>query len=186
VADEVDVFLAQYKDAAGEGAVLELRLRLLADKVPALDYDVDDRFFDIESKVIAHFAASLAAEECDVLRQCRQLRNKIMHADFHQARKQLQQLGAPALRGGVRRIDIAGLSGPALPEKLIAAASGDPGSFTHVSDLNSTAAGGVFGWLLELGNAGDFYNASTVFKRASLIVDRLCDVPDQLAMGAGT
>ena len=98
MADDVGLFLAQYKDTAGEGAVLELRLRLLADKVPALNYDVDDKFHEIETKVIEHFDASLDQTERDTLTRCGQLRNKIMHADFSKVREHLHGLGRRAFR----------------------------------------------------------------------------------------
>ncbi len=45
-----------------------------------------------------------------------------------------------------------------------------------VSDTSSTAAGTVYGWLLEAGAAGDFQKAAEAFKGAGTIIDKLLDV----------
>jgi hypothetical protein len=37
-------------------------------------------------------------------------------------------------------------------------------------------SGGVLGWFLEAGNAGDFQKASNTFKSAAAIVDRLANI----------
>jgi hypothetical protein len=40
----------------------------------------------------------------------------------------------------------------------------------------STDAGGIYGWLWEVGGAGDFERACDAFKKAQAIVDRLAGV----------
>lgn len=95
------IFEQQYKAAAAEGALYELYMRLLADKVPALQqmaYGKDLK--DVEAQIVAHFADALLDDEKTVLERCRQLRNKILHCDFFAARKKLEQLGESATRRG--------------------------------------------------------------------------------------
>ena len=58
-------------------------------------------------------------------------------------------------------------------KKIAGLIAGTEGTF--VSDTSS-AAGGVFGWFLEAGRAGNFQKATDVFKRATAIVDRLTDI----------
>jgi hypothetical protein len=58
------MFLEPFKAAAAEGAVVELKLRLLAGKIPALqEYAHQKRLEDIEADLAKHFDGSLSAEE---------------------------------------------------------------------------------------------------------------------------
>ncbi|MGA8171986.1 MAG: hypothetical protein WB816_14295, partial [Methylocystis sp.] len=71
-----------FKAAAAEGAAVELKLRLLAGKIPALQkYAHQKKLEDIEADLIKHFDGSLSVEEKQTLRFCRQLRNKVLHPD---------------------------------------------------------------------------------------------------------
>jgi hypothetical protein len=49
-----------------------------------------------------------------------------------------------------------------------------------VADLTSKSEVSVFGWLLELGTAGDFGRAADIFRVACKIVDRLVIAADHL------
>ena len=51
---------------------------------------------------------------------------------------------------------------------------------TVVADTSSTDAGGIYGWLFEVGGAGDFERARDAFKKAQAIVDRLAGVGAEL------
>lgn len=177
-AEIVQVLRANRGEMIAEGAVLELRMRLLANKVSALRPYVDERLEDIEEQIIALFAKELRDKEPELLRLCRQLRNKVLHCDFPKARSKLHELGAPQVRGGVREIKITDSSPEGLVKHLTDAASDKPGSFRHVADLTSKADRNVFGWLLELGQAGDFGRAAEVFRVASRIVERLVEAAD--------
>src|SRR5580693_1700670 len=76
-------YLDSFKAAAGEGAVLELKLRLLAGKVPTLrKYAHQQNLGNIEDELATHFGDALSVAEKDMLRLCRQLRNKVLHSDF--------------------------------------------------------------------------------------------------------
>ena len=71
----VAAFLDEYKLAAGEGALVELKLRLLADKIPALRPVAHaQKLEDIENEVARHFGQALSDDERNTLDLCRQLR----------------------------------------------------------------------------------------------------------------
>jgi hypothetical protein len=169
------MFLEPFKTAAAEGAVVELKLRLLAGKIPALQkYAHQKRLKDIETELAKHFADALSDEEKETLALCRQLRNKVLHADFSAARGKLNELGVATAAGQVLKIDITEVSVATISKKLHAAKAGAEG--TLIADTLSTDSGGVLGWFLEAGNAGDFQKASIAFKGASAIVDRLAEI----------
>lgn len=163
----------QYKVAAAEGAIYELKMRLLADEIPELQQAAYDRNLgDVEKLIIKHFDGSLSGDEKNTLELCRELRNKVLHCDFLAARDKLTSLGVEARRGNVKRADIRGLSGAEMTEKIGAVIADTPSTFEYVADTKARP-GTVFGWLLELGAAGDFSRAKECFVRAAAIVERL-------------
>jgi hypothetical protein len=167
--------LESFKAAAAEGAALELKLRLLAGKVPGLQkYEHEKNLGQIETDLVKHFGEALSAEEKKTLCLCRQLRNKVLHSDFRAARKTLNKLGSETPSGGVKMIDIVGASNAEIVGKIRAAQTGTEGIL--VSDTPSTNLGSVYGWFLEAGSAGDFKNAFEAFKKAAAIVDRLAEI----------
>jgi hypothetical protein len=121
-----------------------------------------------------YFDGSLSAEEKETLRLCRQLRNKVLHTDFRAARDKLNELGIETPSGEVKKIDVPVVSITEISKKIRDAKAGTEGTF--VADTSSTDAGGVFGWFLDAGNAGDFQKASNAFKNAAEIVDRLANI----------
>ncbi len=172
-----DIFFDQYKAAAAEGAVVELKMRLLADKIPALQqYAHAQRLEDIEKELASHFGDHVSDEERKTLALCRKLRNKILHCDFSEARKKLNELGVETQSSGVKRVSLAGLSQPQMIEKITNAAAGNDGTFNFVANSSTSNAGSVFGWLLEMGTSGDFTQAIDVFGRAVAIVNKLLTV----------
>jgi hypothetical protein len=167
----VEIFEHQYKAAAGEGAIIELKMRLLADKVPELQkFAHDQRLEDVETLIANHFSNALTAEEKTTLAVCRQLRNKILHCDFHAARQKLEQLGIATQSAEVKKVDIRGLSAEQMIEKIAAVKANTAGAFEYVAD-SPFEAGGVFAWLIELGAAGG--RAVKCFAGAAEIVDKL-------------
>lgn len=165
-------FLEQYKFAAGEGAVVELKLRLLADKEPSLQrFAHAPRLEDIEKVVEKHFANALTDDEKTTLALCRKLRNKILHCNFGVARERLDDLRAEPQSAGVRKVDLTGIKANEIRPKVEQAIAGSHG--TLVSGSPTTQPGSVFGWLLEVGAAGDFLKAVSAFRNAAAIVDRL-------------
>ena len=167
-----EIFEQQYKDAAAEGALVELRLRLLADKLPDLrSVAHDEKLEKVENLICEHFADALTDDEKAALGLCRQLRNKVLHCDFRAARGKLERLGTDAQRGGAKRVALHGLLGNQMAEKLARAEAGDETAFEYVADLQGP--GTVFAWLIEAGGAGDFNQAAEAFSRASQILHRL-------------
>lgn len=163
------MFLEPFKTAAADGAVVELKLRMLAGKVPALQkYAHKKNLENIEDDLAAHF--SLSAEDQETLQLCRQLRNKILHSDFRAARRKLNELGAETTPGGVKKVDLPTVTVAALADKIRGVQAGTEG--VTVADASSED-GGVLGWFMEAATAGDFQKASSAFKGAAAIVDRL-------------
>src|SRR5271165_2838126 len=102
----MELFLERFKAAAAEGAAVELKLRVLAGKVPGLEkYAHQKHLEDIEGELAKHFGAALSVEEKETLRFCRQLRNKVLHSDFYAMREKLKELGQQPGRAGVTKID---------------------------------------------------------------------------------
>lgn len=169
-----EIFFVQYKAAAVEGAAVELKLRLLADKIPALQqYAHAPKLEDIETALAEYFGDLISDEEKKTLVLCRQLRNKIIHCNFSVARDKLNELGVETQSSGVRRVGLAGLSRPQMIEKIANAASGNDGTFDFVANSPATNPGSVFGWLMEMGTSGDFTQAVDAFGRAVTIVNKL-------------
>jgi hypothetical protein len=169
------MFLDAFKTAAAEGAVVELKLRLLAGKIPPLQkYAHQNHLTEIETDVAKHFGDALSDEEKETLRLCRVLRNKVLHSDFRAARNKLNELGIETPSGGVKKVDITGASTTQILKAIEAAKAGMEGTF--VADKQSTESGTVYGWFIEAGYAGDFEKASHAFKNAATIVDRLADI----------
>jgi hypothetical protein len=60
----VEYYEQQFKAAAGEGAIVELKMRLLADKTPALQKAAYNKELgNIETLIAAHFANVLTDDE---------------------------------------------------------------------------------------------------------------------------
>jgi len=171
----MELFLERFKAAAAEGAAVELKLRVLAGKVPGLEkYAHQKQLEDIEGELGKHFGAALSAEEKETLRLCRQLRNKVLHSDFYAMREKLKELGQQPGRVGVTKIDFPVPTVAEFARKMEAVKAGTEG--TVITDTSSTEAGGIYGWLFEVGGAGDFERACDAFKKSQAIVDRLSGV----------
>ena len=169
------MFLPAFKAAAAEGAAVELKMRLLAGKIPALQKHAHKIVLkDIETGSIQHFGAALSDQDKETLRLCRQLRNKVLHSDFRAARDKLSELGVVSAPGGVVKIDLPVVTAAEVASKIEAAKAGMEG--VRVADTLSTDAGSVFGWFLEAAQSGDFAKASAAFKSAAEIVDRLAGI----------
>jgi hypothetical protein len=169
------MFLAVFKVAAAEGAVVELKMRLLAGKIPALQKHAHKIVLeDIEAGLIEHFGAALSDEDKETLCLCRQLRNKVLHSDFRATRDKLSELGIASSPGGVVKIDLPVVTVIEVAKKIEAAKAGTEGM--RVADTLSTDSGSVFGWFLEAGQSGDLAKASAAFKSAAEIVDRLAGI----------
>jgi hypothetical protein len=172
----MQLYLSAFKSAAAEGAVAELKLRLVAGKVPGLrEQALEQNLQNIEDGLAEHFSGVLSAEDKETLRLCRQLRNKVLHADFHAARGKLNELGIATPSGEVRSVKVQVLTRDAVIDQIQRAIAGTEGVL--VADTTARESG-VFGWFVEAGVAGDFQKASDAFIRASDILDRLAAIDD--------
>lgn len=167
-------FRAQFRQAAAEGAALELRTRMLCEAVPALRHLAHGtNLEDAESSLAAHFVGHLSQEERALLSTARQLRNKVLHTNFRAAREKLREAGEQPGSGGVRLLSI-DPAGDIRGQIEAALSSGAPGK--AVADTASTKEGTIYGWLLEMGMSGDFLLAERTFERAIQVIERLIEV----------
>jgi hypothetical protein len=167
--DMPERLVQQFKAAAAEGASLELHVRLLCGKVPTIAAtSTAYKFEDVEDAVLAHFGEAITAEEREVFALTRQLRNKLLHADFRAARGKLSQLGGSSGGAGVRMLRIEPGREVEQLKELVAGSAG-----VAVGSTGSTAEGTVFGWLMEFGLSGEFLRAAESFRKALAIVERL-------------
>lgn len=170
------MFLEAFKSAAAEGAVVELKLRLVAGKIPSLkEQALEQKLQNLEDGIAEHFSQSLSGEERESLRLCRQLRNKVLHADFHAAREKLNEMGIQTTPGAVRMIHVPVMEQGAILDQIQRGIEGTEGSLVADSTMRES---GVFGWFIEAAVSGDFQKASSAFIRASAILDRLAAIKD--------
>lgn len=163
----------QFKIAAGEGALCELKLRLLAGKVPALEeMAVSEKLEDIEKAVGDAFKDHLDAADVELLKRCRQLRNKLLHCDFFELRKRLSAMGHAPKSSGLRSVKLdQDEDADSLIKKIEGAARGTLG--VRVGDTTSTDEGTIYGWFIELAESGNLVDAVGVFRRTGELIDRL-------------
>jgi hypothetical protein len=147
-------------------------LRVLAGKVPGLEkYAHQKHLEDIEDDIAKHFGPVLSDKEKETLTLCRQLRNKLLHSDFYAMREKLRRSGAERGAGGVIKVDLPVATIEEVEKKIASVKAGTEGIF--VASTGATGDAGVYGWLMEVGQAGDFEKAAEAFKKAQAIVDRL-------------
>jgi hypothetical protein len=171
----IEAFISLYQQAAAAGSVLELKLRMLCEAVPALhEFAHIQKLEDVEDQVVRHFKEHLSESEQAWLASCRQLRNKILHCDFREARQRLKKNGAASSAGKVWFMKVDPASATA--DEIRAALQDVKSSLRSVADTSSTEEGTVFGWLLELGASGDFKLAAETFQGAIALLDRLAQV----------
>ncbi len=167
----------QFKSASAEAALFELRMRLLAAKIPQVcDQPIDTKLSLVRDAIIEHYKSTLKDNEKILLTKACTLRNKLLHCEFSSARKQLEQLDSKPRGGGVAKLDLNGLSGNDMAAKIVQATSGANVGQTLIADTNTRTLKDVFGWLHECGNANEFEEARTTFCEAIAIVDRLAIV----------
>ena len=161
----LEMHLESFKDAAGEGAILELKMRLLAGTIPALQsYTHQRKLGKIETDILKEFDGSLCADEKEILKLSGELRKRVIHSNFRATRKQLEKMGTQTRRSGSKKIELPIATKEELSKKILG------GEGSPISDLPS---GEVYCWLLEVGQSGDLQKARYAFKNATAIIDRL-------------
>lgn len=148
-----------YARLAALAAVYELRVRLLADMREATRHATHaGRAEDVELALIKEYAPP--AEEAERLRITRQLRNKVLHGAFREAKQKLADLGIVVPQGGVR---VMKLDNSELPDDISSAAP-----ITEPGGSDS-----IVGWLFECQASGFFVLAERAFNESLAILDRL-------------
>lgn len=184
--DPKAAWIEEYKSATGTAAVLELKLRLLADLFPELGETNDDGNKKGAPRTpVAHHATNveairqaivtalykrgspLAKADGQILQRAVALRNDLMHTDFHGTRELLHKAGVEPVSAGVLQVPVP----RGTPEEVFAALTSQEGA-KRVSDMD-TSVGTTYGWLIELGQAGYFKKADQAFQEALKIVDGL-------------
>jgi len=176
----MDRILDLYRAAAGSAALCELKLRLLANKVPELEsIALAQNLDNIEKQLHRVFSHCLSSDDISLLETSRRLRNKILHADFFEARSRLAQLGVEQRTAGVVRVELDSLPGSSIVEKIHMIATGTVG--TPVASTSSTQDGSILGWLLEFASSGGLGQAIRIFEeRVSPLLERLFVEADNL------
>lgn len=163
--------IEQFSHVSAAGAELELRMRLLCGIVPEIsETSTSHRLEKVEEAILSHFAVELSANDQQALVRARQLRNKVLHADFHAARSKLTEIDGtvPVNVTRMTKLDV-----DRVVEHVSEIAQNPGAHGTEVGKTSSTAEGTVFGWLLEFGLSGEFMRATDAFRRASAVVERL-------------
>ncbi|MEI6875125.1 MAG: hypothetical protein WCL50_08340 [Spirochaetota bacterium] len=173
-----ELFLPQYKHAAGEAAAVELRMRILADREPCLRHLAHAQKLEKLEEALAEWAEKrgLVAEK-ELLAACRILRNKILHAGFPEARGKLRALGKNVADGKVWQIDTTKMNTEGPVPFLHRIASGDLRDAHLVAETKDSEQH-IYGWFLELGSTGAFQEAAGVFAQLSEKLDALAASSD--------
>ena len=143
-----------YARLAGIGAVYELRLRMLAEMRERTCHAMHEEAKTVEEAIIAEYR--LADEDAGRLKTTRQLRNKVLHGAFREAKEKLKDLDIVVPAGGVH---VVALSGPDAGQSEELAADGGTDS--------------IVGWLFECQSSGFFELAARAFSRSIEVLDRL-------------
>jgi hypothetical protein len=135
-------YIHAFGEAAKMAAILELRIRMLADKLPETrPKALAHRLEDAEDSIIAHFAASLSTADVATLQAARRVRNKLLHCEFWTAEKRLLSAERRVVRPEV--VALALDTGQEWDLDQLTTAEGEPRLFAWV--LNGMAPGGLFG-----------------------------------------
>jgi hypothetical protein len=166
----------------GKAAVLqELKVRLLASKTNEIkDSAHEYKVVKTEEAVVSHFLAKsmICDEEKDLIEKARQIRNKILHCEFDEAIKRIEELIGAALPGpSVLAVKFENDSdGAAILRKLAssqAAKAEGPKNYVTTVDQLIPEEAGMFGLFLNAVQKGAFNAALEIFKKSNGIIERL-------------
>jgi len=149
------VIFNQYAQLAGSAALVELKLRLLADLIPELQHLAHTKDLSVlEDAITNHYRGQLG-DQIELITKARQLRNKILHSDFKAATNKIEE-ASPGL----------------LKKDTVTMLKLQSGELKSVSD-SSKREGRVFGWLLDAMSSGLFTEAGQLFGDAYKLLDGL-------------
>lgn len=159
-----DVIIARlFAPTASIAAVYELRLRMLADMRTNTEHATHaQRTETVEEAIVEEY--SLGPEETGWLRTTSQLRNKILHGNFRQAKDKLADLGVELPTGDVRAIRLP--TDGTLPnfDELLESAK-------PITEADGSKA--ICSWLYWAAQTNFFARAQEAFVESLKILDRL-------------
>lgn len=163
-----------FKTASGEAALFELRLRMLAGNTPVLqDLPIDANLAAVRDALVEQRQSDVSGRDADVLLQACRLRNKLLHCEFSEARKRLDEADPKHRGGGGAQLDVGGLDAAAMSERIAMATAGGDAGLTLLTGTKTKTHRDVYGWLLEMHGANEFQEAGKIFRDATSILDRL-------------
>lgn len=161
----VDLLNEKFEKTAGRAVLFELKVRLLADKTKAISKLSDGFDFDrVYKAVCKEFAAKISTEDQEALKLAKKLRDHVVHAEFQKAFWKLKPDMA-----GVRVIDVAGLSGEQLLEKITRV----QGGLEEAKPVPFAKGAGKFGWLLEASTGSLLDEAYESCTKGIAVIDRI-------------
>lgn len=163
-----DALIAVFREAAGWAAAYELAMRMLADRTSGLEaLSLAKSFQQVEDAVRAHFKVHLTQADDHLLDNIRPIRNKLLHGELRTARERMAQMGHPP---GPQRISKAVL--PPLSSLTLESFAAAVESAAPLGE-NEPQEGNLFGWLLQSVTDGSLAMATSLFRKALALVERL-------------
>src|SRR3989344_9269798 len=95
------IIFNQHVQIAGAAALVELKLRLLADLIPELEGLAHAKELSLLEDAFMNHYKEKVGDAIGVIKHARQLRNKILHSDFKAAVSEIDT----ALSGDILRLD---------------------------------------------------------------------------------
>lgn len=164
----------QFKNASGEVATFELRMRILAGNIsPTRDYKIRTDLSKLIEPISLYFQSTLMAKEKEFLEKVCKLRNKLLHCEFSTARECLNDIEPKIRNGEVKAINIEGLNDAEARAKIIQVIAGTEVGQTKGADTETSTHKDIYGWLLDYQQANGFEETAKIFQQANSILERL-------------
>jgi hypothetical protein len=155
-----DVWVERFARACAFGGVFELRIRMLAERTPALKRDaLKADLTPLCRSIVGHYAAKLASEDRALLVALPGIRNKLLHVEFSRAVGRIKPFSEELRDAEVLKADLV---------------TGDVVSVPQ----SSTEDGTLFGWLLESARSGAFDSGAELFRRGITLAEMLLSFHD--------
>jgi hypothetical protein len=161
-----------FANAAAHATLFELKIRLRAGTISCLaDKPIKTKLSEVVDEIITTDSAKLTNQDVALLKTACTLRNKLLHCEFSTVRERLDPSGSQSRSGGVAIIS--GVT----PENFMSILN-QLNTESHigqqaVATTETKKHSDVYGWLLESQGSGAFEEASDIFKKALILIERL-------------
>ncbi|HPI40815.1 MAG TPA: hypothetical protein PLJ21_08410 [Pseudobdellovibrionaceae bacterium] len=177
----VDQAFGEFSEVGRIAVVVELKLRLLANKIPHLqDFALAQRIYDTESAVLPYLVGQglISDAEKKHIESSRKIRNKIFHCEFESAVRLIEELRGNELSPGiVTAAKIDELPGDNILDKILgfanAVQSGTSTSGVFKVEKSTTQEAGIFGWLVEAMAKGVLVEGQKIANESLIVLDRV-------------